>query len=399
MQGSLIICTKNRAQQLKRCLEYVDGASKPKRLVEIVIVDNNSSDETKSVVEEHQKKSRFATKYIKCEKAGLGSARNSGVHGSVGEWLIFTDDDCYIEEEFFINFFRSITETNLHLPSPSTENVLYGSGQILPYDTEDDSRVSALTIEKVSIVLPFTVISPGTVQGANMFFHRSIFEKIGGFNERMGAGTPFPCEDIEMAARASLAGYFGAQVPDFKVVHHHKRKTSSFAAVSLIEGYDYGRGAYYADLLARGTPQAWDFWGESIKESRFDSASRLKLARELYGASKYLEFEPDDLNKPPQKQIRDLKTTVRALTEERDGLRGQLTTLVEQHASAHAEALAERDGLLAERDGLKGTLAERDAQVTSLNQAVAALRASTSWRITAPLRRAARLLRHRKGPE
>ena len=76
-----------------------------------------------------------------------------------------------------------------------------------------------------------------------------------------------------MAARASLAGYFGAQAPGFKVFHHHKRKRRSFAAVSLVEGYDYGRGAYYANLLAQGKLQAWYFWGEGIKESHFERLS------------------------------------------------------------------------------------------------------------------------------
>ena len=398
MQGSLIICTKNRARQLKRCLDYVNAASKPKQLVEIVIVDNNSTDETRSVVDEHQKKSTFTTKYIKCEKTGLASARNFGVHGSLGEWLIFTDDDCYIAEEFFVNFFRSITDPNL---SPSTENVvLYGSGQIVPFDTEDDDRIATLVIDKVAIIPPFSVVRPGTVQGANMFFHRSIFEKIGVFNERMGAGTPFACEDIEMAARASLAGYFGAQLPHFKVLHHHKRKRGSLAALSTIEGYDYGRGAFYANLLAQGKWQAWYAWGESNKEGNFDSASELQLARELHGASKYLEDELENAEKPRQRQIRDLKATVRALTEERDGLRAQENTLVEERMSLKASA----EALAAERDVLKRTLAERDAEVIALNHGIAArntelaeLRASRSWRITAPLRQAARLLRHRKG--
>jgi glycosyltransferase involved in cell wall biosynthesis len=290
MHASLIICTKNRAQQLKRCLEYVAAAAKPKRLVEIVIVDNNSTDETESVIRCYAERSTLPAKYIKCEKPGLGSARNYGVLGSSGEWLIFTDDDCYIEEEFFINFFRSIDNANLHLLSPLTKSVImYGSGQIRPYDKDDDNRVSNLAIDKIKIIRQSTIVRPGDVQGASMFFHRSIFDQVGLFNENTGAGTSFPCEDIEMAARASLNGYIGAQVPEFKVVHHHKRKSGSLEAISAVEGYDYGRGAYYASLIDREL-KVWDVWGsENVKNKYSDSDSKLRLAREFRGAAKYLE--------------------------------------------------------------------------------------------------------------
>ena len=122
---------------------------------------------------------------------------------------------------------------------------------------------------------------------------------------------------------------------------------------------------------------------EIAERTRRDlSAAHLQtLAQELYRA------------------IRDLKSKVRALTEERDDLREQVTTLAEECASLKAHF----DALSTERDALRGTVIERDAQVTALDQAVAArnrelaaLHASRSWRITTPLRRAARLLRHEK---
>jgi hypothetical protein len=98
------------------------------------------------------------------------------------------------------------------------------------------------------------------------------------------------------------------------------------------------------------------------------SAAHLeRLAQELYGT------------------IRDLQLTARVLTEERDDLRAQVATFADERASlkARAEALAR------ERDGLKGAVTER-------NEELAALRASSCWRITAPLRRTAQFLRRGK---
>src|SRR5665647_1226617 len=89
---------------------------------------------------------------------------------------------------------------------------------------------------------------------APIYFSSIGFQSIGNFKENMGSGTPFACEDIEMAARASLAGFLGAHVPFFKVVHHHGRLIGGAEANATIESYDFGRGAYYASLPDGGVP-------------------------------------------------------------------------------------------------------------------------------------------------
>jgi GT2 family glycosyltransferase len=73
-----------------------------------------------------------------------------------------------------------------------------------------------------------------------MFFHNSVFERVGLFNTDMGSGTPFACEDIEMASRASMAGFAGVQIPELVVRHHHGRSLGSTEAREISEGYDYG---------------------------------------------------------------------------------------------------------------------------------------------------------------
>jgi hypothetical protein len=92
-----------------------------------------------------------------------------------------------------------------------------------------------------------------------------------------------------MAARASIAGFLGAQVPFFKVVHHHGRLIGSAEANSTIESYDFGRGAYYASLLESGAPEAWKLWEACIEFKKIkDSDVRSRLIREFEGAAQYL---------------------------------------------------------------------------------------------------------------
>ena len=97
------------------------------------------------------------------------------------------------------------------------------------------------------------------------------------------------CDDIEMAARASLGGFLGAQVPFFKVLHYHKRLVGSPEAESTVESYAYGRGAYYANLIYHGFPQAWLMWATNANLQNIqDEHVRMAFVRELEGAAKYL---------------------------------------------------------------------------------------------------------------
>jgi glycosyltransferase involved in cell wall biosynthesis len=284
---SLIICTRNRAAQLQLCLNELAAATMPACDLEVVLVDNGSTDSTGDVIREFAAAAPMKVVCAERKKTGLGAARNVGIAASKGEWLLFTDDDCYVDKSFFVNFldFANVSATS----DGPAKDIRYGVGPIEPYDKDHEPRIAGLSIEKINLLPAMSLFRTGTVQGANMFVHRSVFDRVGLFNERMGAGTEFGCEDIELAARASLGGFVGAQVPFFKVIHHHKRLIGSAAAKSTLESYDYGRGAYYASLLENGISQAWRLWEEwSLTNNSQDPLIRARLVRELQGAARYL---------------------------------------------------------------------------------------------------------------
>ena len=133
---SLIICTKDRPTQLQKALEFVQHAAAPAHEVEVVVVDNGAVDSAERVVDEFSRVAPFKTIYQLCTETGLGRARNAGVARASGEWLVFTDDDCYIDAKYFLNF-----PTAVH-----GQTLRYGSGQILLYDTRDDPRVASLVL-------------------------------------------------------------------------------------------------------------------------------------------------------------------------------------------------------------------------------------------------------------
>lgn len=291
MKLSLIICTRNRAEQLNQCLENLDKVHEPTTPVEVIVVDNGSDDNTHEVIEAHIRSSKWTIRTAFAERIGLGYARNCGVELSTGGLIAFTDDDCYLDSRYFVNLL-SIFDSSF---------CQYGGGQILLHDPEDDPRVANLRVESRLLIPPKTpILPPGIVQGANMFFLREVFERAGLFSVEMGAGTIFPCEDIEMACRASHSGFTGAQLPGFTVYHHHRRKINSPEAIATIRSYDHGRGAYYASLLARGVPQAWPFWQSTFMiNGSIRSVEHLeRLARELLAASQYFEKLSQQLRNP-----------------------------------------------------------------------------------------------------
>lgn len=84
--------------------------------------------------------------------------------------------------------------------------------------------------------------------GANVAVRKDVFAMLGGFDEWLGPGTPFPaCEDVDLALRAELAGVVMQTCPDVQVLHAGGRRNGR-AAFGLLKGYAIGQGALAAKL-------------------------------------------------------------------------------------------------------------------------------------------------------
>jgi GT2 family glycosyltransferase len=152
-------------------------------------------------------------------------------------------------------------------------------GPFLPFDAAD-YRISIQESRERCEFRPCTFIAAGSVASANLAFRRTLLERIGGFDERLGAGTPFPCEDIDLAAAALWSGALGVYDPRPVVYHHHGRRTER-EAQELRRGYDAGRGAYYTKYIARSASRTEyaAAWIESIREDCAENFRRGLLPR------------------------------------------------------------------------------------------------------------------------
>ncbi len=279
---SLVVCSRNRVGQLAKMLGKLDLVDLTRSAIEVNLVDSASTDSTYELMGEFKKKNSFPVNIAKSERPGLNLARNVGIKIASGNVIVFTDDDCYIDANYF---------TNLSMLWDG-RSFQYGGGQILMYDESLDPRVAWLTIERRHDIAPNTILAAGAIQGANMFFAREVFARAGLFNENMGWGTPFACGDIEMATRASMHGFRGVLLPELKILHDHGRKRGSAEADRTVEGYDFGRGAYYAALVVAGYR----------KQSELPNMA--KRPREMEGAQRYLESVADsDLTNRPDVEL------------------------------------------------------------------------------------------------
>ena len=91
---SIVIPTFNRASSLRLTLDALDGQVAPDSLAwELLVVDNNSRDGTRSAVQDFIGRARIRVRYLFVAQQGVSHARNAGLANSQAEIVGFTDDD------------------------------------------------------------------------------------------------------------------------------------------------------------------------------------------------------------------------------------------------------------------------------------------------------------------
>lgn len=122
MKVSVVIVSKNRSKDLSHCLASL--ASQSKKLDQLVLIDNNSNDETSKVFYNFSKKVDFNCKYVLDKSRGYPTIYNRGLKEAQYDWVAFIDDDCVAD----CNWFASIKNC-LSLKKNKKINVLMGNSK------------------------------------------------------------------------------------------------------------------------------------------------------------------------------------------------------------------------------------------------------------------------------
>jgi glycosyltransferase involved in cell wall biosynthesis len=273
---SLVICTRDRAAKLKRCLRRV-GEIKSAVKWELVVVNNGSHDDTAEVIDDFAQLASFPVSQVYEALPGNGRGRNAGLTLAHGDIVAFSDDDCYPSPDYVdrvVDLFRD-------------SRIGFAGGRITLYDP-DDFPITIKESKSPQLFPPRSFIPPGEVHGANMMFRRRVLKEIDGFDNAFGAGALFSGDDIDACVKASFAGWWGMYSPEPVVAHHHERKAQHIPA--LKRRYAIGRGAHLAKFtLNKASARVYaGVWLHRL--THLIPLGPTNCVQELYGAALYLRY-------------------------------------------------------------------------------------------------------------
>ena len=287
-QISIIVCTRNRAESLPVCLNSIEQAAAANRAVEVelVIVNNASTDATAAVLQAWQKSTSVRCRVLLAEQPGLSHARNYGFEQATGKIIAFTDDDCTVAPDYLTQLERAYAADAG--PTLRGGRVELGDPRDLPFTIKTDLAPQR-----------FTGGHPGGfIHGCNLTMSRSALELVGRFDTRLGAGQPIgAAEDSDFVYRAHRSGVMVLYDPLIVVFHHHGRR--DFAEVKLLQDvYNLGNGALYAKhglrdwkLLFRICRDIrsglWEYFGGPLADKEFGLSHRKNLRGNLRGAMRF----------------------------------------------------------------------------------------------------------------
>jgi glycosyltransferase involved in cell wall biosynthesis len=220
MRFSVLIATYNRAAELRDSLQSLKRLS-PAAEWEVIVIDNNSTDETQQVVVEEAKTFPVELRYLFEPQQGRSAALNAGISAARGEILATTDDDVRVQPDWL-----SCAETALE-----TLDADYVGGRVLPlWPAEPPSWIPNHGGKQWAVLalldygpepVPFFKYAHRVPIGVNMAFRRDAFERAGLWSNRVGRkkGTLLGQEVREWTLRARRAGLRGSYTPTMVVQH------------------------------------------------------------------------------------------------------------------------------------------------------------------------------------
>jgi glucosyl-dolichyl phosphate glucuronosyltransferase len=241
MNISVIVCTYNRSVSLAKALESLAASNLAPTLEwEILVVDNNSKDRTREVVDGFSRMHPERFRYLFESAQGKSHALNTAIRESRGEVLVFVDDDVTVEPNWLNNL------TSIF----GNAEWAGAGGKILPPPDFSPPRWLALdgpyNMGGVLCAQFDLGNLPGELKeppyGTNMAFRREVFEKYGTFRTDLGPrpGSELRNEDTEFGRRV-LAGGGKLYYAPSAIVYHSIAPERTRKGFFLAWWFAYGR--------------------------------------------------------------------------------------------------------------------------------------------------------------
>lgn len=229
---TVIVCTRNRAATLRRCLEHISKLEYPNFTV--LVVDNGSKDLTAQIAQD------AGADYLLVQQPGLSRARNAGVRHSSTEIVAFIDDDAVPYPAWLSKLVEFFDDPN----------VMAVGGHYQPFDDPVlPQGLAPLVLDKTNPEwLPIAAFG-GIGDGCNMAFRRSAFSVWRGFDERMGRGAEIDGGEEHLGFATLTAKGYRCVFAPAAMVHHGYRSDQNLPPET------YHSSVAYALMLFKELPE------------------------------------------------------------------------------------------------------------------------------------------------
>lgn len=170
---SLIIAARNEADNIKACLEAVLAQTYPTALLEILVVNDHSEDETATIVNSFPEK-HLHLLHLPEDKTGKKQAIQLAINQATGTLIVTTDADCVMEKDwlkYIVSYYEAYQPKLIAAPvSFHQENSIFERFQTLDF-------MGMMAVSGAGIKGRFMNMS----NGANLTYERAAFDAVRGF--------------------------------------------------------------------------------------------------------------------------------------------------------------------------------------------------------------------------
>jgi len=263
MKISIIVAVYNQESFLEECIE--SALNQTYKNIEIIVVNDGSTDNSGEIL----KKYSDVIKIIEKENGGISSAYNLGIKNMTGEWMKTLDsDDILLPDaiETFVEYVKKIKNNESYvfythydvINEVGEKNYAFMEPN---YNNLDDFEANTLLLDHMSGV-PVT-----------RFYHKSIFEKYGFFNEKIRLA-----EDYEFTLRLCLLHKCRLHlIPEFTAKY---RRHSNQATQKKLEIWEKGVNKFREEIFEQLDKDVQDKYRESLKKfqnSKYSMSTKLLI--------------------------------------------------------------------------------------------------------------------------
>ena len=223
---SIVVPAYNDENNIENCINSLKRQNYPKDRYEIIVVDNNSKDNTAEVIKRHK-----VIYLLEDEIQTSYAARNRGIRESKGDIIAFTDSDCVADTQWIANGVKAFKNKKIGGVGGRVK-AFRPQNYIEVYQARKDVFGQEKFLRRKNILQKI-----GKIMTCNAFYRKDVFKEVGYFESRLASGG-----DHDFSLRVQKENEYILRYEPYAVVYHKHRTTlKKFWG----QYYKYGLGRIY----------------------------------------------------------------------------------------------------------------------------------------------------------